>query len=624
MNTAKTFQSATLATAISLAICTPTYAVDIQLAPTVVTATRQASRGDQLLSDVTVIERDAIEQSGGESIVDLLAKQPGFQITQNGGPGTTAQLFIRGARTEQVKILVDGMPINSIDTSGSPLRFLPLSNVDRIEILRGPASALYGADAVGGVIQIFTRKGRAGIHVDAFAGFGTNGTQKVESGLSGGNERWRFSLSGSDFRTDGISAVRNARRRDSDNDPMRTLGVNGSLSFIPTAGHELSAQWSHNHGQTFFDSTSGTGTFNSRNDFINESWSLASKNAINEAWDSTLRYGQSLDDQTSYSSATGSTIITRTSQVSWQNDVKLPLGKGLVLFERLDQHVGPTNKFTGGKTDIHNDAVVLGWTANFEKHRWQLSGRHDNHSSFGDRNTWAAGYGYALTSAWRINASAGTSFKAPTPYQLYATSSGLIPNPNLRPEEGRNKELSLIWAEAGNTASVTWYRNDVTDLIDYQSGAQQYRNVNKAKFEGWTFTAGSTVSEWNISAAVDLLEARDETTHQTLERRAKEKLSLNADRNWGALTTGIELQAAGHRYSGLQRTSTFYDREALRMGGYTTFNVTAKYVLTPELTLELRGNNLANKQYTTIRANALYDYNAPGANYFVGLRYSMK
>ena len=183
MNTAKTFQSATLATAISLAICTPTYAVDIQLAPTVVTATRQASRGDQLLSDVTVIERDAIEQSGGESIVDLLAKQPGFQITQNGGPGTTAQLFIRGARTEQVKILVDGMPINSIDTSGSPLRFLPLSNVDRIEILRGPASALYGADAVGGVIQIFTRKGRAGIHVDAFAGFGTNGTQKVESAL---------------------------------------------------------------------------------------------------------------------------------------------------------------------------------------------------------------------------------------------------------------------------------------------------------------------------------------------------------------------------------------------------------------------------------------------------------
>jgi len=585
-----------------------------ELSEVVVTATRQATRVDEVLSDITVIDRSTIEQTGGESIIDLLAQQPGIQAMQNGGPGTNAEIFIRGSRSTQTKILVDGMPINSMDLTGSPLRFLPLADVERIEILRGPASSLYGADAIGGVIQVFTRRGSQGLRSNAYAGFGSYGTQTLSTGISGGNEQWHFRLSGNDFRTDGISAVRNGRNRDGDNDPSRTMGVNGNISFSPVTGHEFSFSGMRNHGQTFFDSTSGTGSFNSRIDFANEVWSLASKNTLSDTWTSTLRYGKSLDDQTSYTSATPSVLITEGTQTNWQNDIKLPLGTGLILFDRQEQQAGPKNRFPS-KTETTDNALVLGWNAALSSHRWQLSSRRDQHNSFGTKNNWAVSYGYQFNDTLRLSTGASTSFKAPTLYQLYIASFG---NAALVPETGRNREIALNWEQGQQTAGVVWYRNELTNMIDYSTTTSRYENISQAILQGWTLSWGGKVTDWSFSSSLDLLDARNKTLQQALERRAKEKLSLSASRNWGGWDTGVELISVGRRYNTATQTQP--------LGGYTVVNITARYALTREWALELRGNNLTDKQYATAQTTSspyLY-YNTPGANYFLGLRYEMK
>jgi vitamin B12 transporter len=604
-----------------------TYAADSSLSEVVVTATRQPQRADEVLADVSVIERDTIEQAGAGSVIDLLARQPGVQMFQNGGPGTTAQIFLRGSRTDQVKVLIDGMPINSIDISGSPLRFIPLGDVDHIEILRGPASALYGADALGGVIQIFTRRGAAGLGGEVFVGAGSYGVQKSSASISGGDERWHFKLSGNDDRGDGLSTIRHGKGRDGDHDAYREMGANGALSFTPLQGHELSAQWMRNHGQTYFDSSTGNGTtaFNSRVDFANEVWNVSSRDKLTDAWTSTLRYGQSLDNQSSYTtSATPSIIDTRSTQTSWQNDITLPLGSALVLLERLDQHVGPRARFPSNPVDSHNDAVVLGWTAALDAHRWQLSGRHDDHSKFGSKDTWSAAYGYQLDKNWRVNGSVGTSFKAPTLYQLYAViPAQLVANPALKPEEGRNKELGLTWEQGLQTASVTWYRNDINNLVDFNNGATQYQNISNVTLEGWTLAWNGRLDDWTLASSLDLLDARNETTHRSLERRAKQKVNAFASRDWGQWNVGAEAVAVGRRYSGTSSNS-----EALPMGGYTLLNLTARYPLTRNLGLELRADNITDKQYATARTSigataGLYDYNTPGASWFVGLRYKM-
>ena len=184
--------TAVLLTAFSFSVS----ATEKELDPLVVTATRQPARASELLSDITIVDREEIERGGQESIADLLSKQPGVQQTTSGGPGTETSFYVRGARPEQTKILVDGISINSMDLSGSPLRFLPLAGIERIEILRGPASTLYGADAIGGVIQIFTRRGEPGLRANAFAGYGTQNTLKTTLALSGSNEQWRFWVEG--------------------------------------------------------------------------------------------------------------------------------------------------------------------------------------------------------------------------------------------------------------------------------------------------------------------------------------------------------------------------------------------------------------------------------------------
>lgn len=280
------------------------------LEPVVVTATRQETRTAELLADVTVIDREEIARSGGDTIADLLMRQPGIQGARTGGPGTATSLYVRGANSNQTKILVDGVTINSLDGSGSPLSYLPLASIDRIEIVRGPASTLYGADAIGGVIQIFTRKGEPGVKADGFAGYGTRNTFQANAGVSVGGEQWRLRVEGNRMSSDGISARRGAGGHDADRDAYENTGGGASFSVTPAQGHEVGLSFRQNEGRTHYDGGyssdfgSMDGLLDDYVDFRTSQWQVYSRNRLASFWHSTLRYGQAVDRQTNYSECT--------------------------------------------------------------------------------------------------------------------------------------------------------------------------------------------------------------------------------------------------------------------------------------------------------------------------------
>ncbi|GHU34326.1 outer membrane protein [Betaproteobacteria bacterium] len=599
------------------------YAAEDRSDAIVVTATRQPMRASEILADVTVIDREEIEKSGQETLPEILARQPGVQVSNNGGPGTTTAIYLRGANPTQTKILLDGIPANSVSLSGFPLQHLALADVERIEILRGPASSLYGADAIGGVINVITRRGQPGLRADGFAGYGSHNTRQANAGVSGGNEQWRFRVEANSYETDGFSSRRHASNKDADDDAYRNAGGAASLSFLPAKGHEIGLSYRKNKGLSHYDGST-SGNYDERTRFENETWQIFSKNRILENWQSTVRYGEVEDKSEDNASYGISKFQTRNRHTSWQNDIALPLGKALLAVERLKQEVGPRHDNAGAATytdspDSHNTSWLLGWTAHLNKHSWQINARRDKHSVFGSKSTYGLSYGYQFTDEWRAHASYGTAFKAPTAYQLFTDMGwGYHGNPDLKPEEAKNAEMGLTWERGAHLVSATYYRNKVKNLIDWQ--VNTYENVNKALLEGVTLSYAGQFGAWNLRTTYDWLNAENQSKdangigYERLGRRARNKASVALMHTRGALESGVEVIGVGRRYD-TSYLKTAASKEEL--GGYTLTNLTARYALNRELSLEARLNNVFDKKYETAR-----NYGTDGFNAFVGLRYS--
>jgi len=608
-----------LAALLAVAFAPSAFAVE-QLAyldPVVVTATRQEMRASEALSDITVIDHEELEKSGPASVADLLARQSGVQVSTNGGPGTTTSFYVRGANAAQTLVLVDGLPINSVDLSGSPLRFLPLANVERIEILRGPASTLYGANAIGGVIQIITKRGEPGLQGDAFVGYGTQNTAQASAGVGGGNEQWRFRLDGGHVSSTSFSAQTHASNADADKDKYYNDSGSASVSFLPAAGQEIGAIYRQNSGVTHYDSGNvpANGNFDDRVKFSTEQWQLFAKNRLTDFWTSTLRYGQTEDYQKSYSSYSpqGDYLDTRNTQVSWQNDFALPLGKALVAAEYLEQKATPQSSYAD-KNEVDNTSLQIGWNANWHEHRWQINGRHDQNSAWGGQDTYSLGYGYQITPSLLARASYGTSFKAPSLYQLYVPVYG---NALLQPEKGRNREAALVWQQGNHLLSATYFLNKVDNLIDFNLSTWNYYNVSAARLEGVSFAYEGQFGDWTLHAGYDWLKATNKDTDMHLGRRAPNKLQTSLARNWGPAKFAIEWQYVGARYN--------TDQETGRMAAYNLVNLTGSYAIRRDLALEGRINNLFNEKYeTALDYMNKYPYGTPGFNAFAGIRYTFQ
>lgn len=583
-----------------------------ELETVVVTASRQAQRANEVLADITVLEADDLAQAGPNSTVsDILARQPGIEIAGRGGPGTATEVMIRGTNSGHTLVLVDGIRVGSATLGAASWGYLPLSQINRIEILRGPASSLYGSDAMGGVVQIFTRRGEGPVRATLEIGGGTYNTSSLSAGLSGSTPAgWRYSLQVADQRSDGFSAVKNPGNSyyNADKDGYQMLSSAGQLAYSPSTAHEFGASYLYNQGWNRYDS-SGPKTADWKQEQVIGGLNLYSRNQLLNGWTSTVRLGTNLDDSVQFSNARKtSSIRTDQNQLSWQNDIKLSLGVALLGIERLEQQVSGSTAYALKQRSI--DSYLAGWTAKQGNHHWQFNLRQDHNSQFGDKTTGSVAYGYQFTPSWRGSMAYGSGFKAPTFNQLYWPGSG---NPKLRPETSENREVALHYDQGKHRASLTYFENDIHDLIEWAPVGSVWlpSNVNKARLTGWTLAYTGELAGLEVGASLDLQNAQDTGTHKQLRYRAREHGTLSVGQTIGAWQWRAEAVGSGKRYNDSTNTQV--------LGGYGLVNLQLAYQVQRDWSVFVRGNNVFDKQYELVG-----DFATPGANFFAGLRYAPK
>ncbi|MEF2269564.1 TonB-dependent receptor [Janthinobacterium sp. LS2A] len=612
-------------TSLALAIAAPAafaQATPDTFDPVVVTASRYPQHLSEVLSDTQTISSDDIARSGASSIVDLLQKQRGIEVARNGGAGTAASVFIRGANSNQNIVLVDGVRIGSSTLGTANWSALPLSSIDHIEIVYGPLSTMYGADAIGGVIQIFTKKGDGAARVSAFAGYGSNNTRQVEAqvaGSTGGPNSFSYALAAGKEKSDGFSASKIGASPEytynPDKDGYDKESFSGQFGYQMAKGHEVGLVLLNSKLKAQYDAGPG---YDARSNQKLENISVFTKNEFLPNWTSELRYAEARDksgDDSSAGSWGKSQIDTKQTDITWQNDIRIGRDNLQLLASYRDEDVtsSSTPEVTGAR---HTKSFAAAYNMVRGAHLFNISGRSDDSSAFGTHNTGSVAYGYRITNALRASASYGTSFRAPTFNELYYPGYGLATN---KPEQGRNVEVGLRYDDGVSKLSASYYHNKVTDLLVNTSpcpdplftGYGCAYNVNKALLEGLTIAGARKFGAFNVSGNIDLQDPRDETKDKQLVRRAKKHANFAVDYTLGALTSGAEWQLSGKRFDDAANKNV--------LGGYGLVNLYATYQFARDWSVLARWNNIANKDYELARF-----YATPGSKVFVGVRYGMK
>ena len=576
------------------------------LTTTVVTANRTEQPISDLLADVSIVDRDTIERSGATGVADVLARLPGIEIVRNGGPGNSTSVYLRGAESRFTAVYIDGVRIDSQSTGGATWEQIPLSQIDRIEVLRGPAAAVYGSDAIGGVIQLFTRKGEAGFHPYVGVGVGNKGTRRLEAGVSGTagvDNVFDYSLGAAREISDGFNA-RPIATQNPDKDGYRSSSANARLGLRIDARQRIDATLLANDMNSQYDSSLRANDVN-----LHElrTAGLTHTGQWTEFWKTTLQATAS----TSRYETTPSVYLTRTELHNYlfQNEFRWGEHRVTAAFERREDNLvnGSIDR------DRAQNALSLGYAIKHDAHTLQLHARHDDDSEFGGKTTGSAAYGYAIAANWRATASVGTAFRAPTLYQRFSEYG----TATLQPETSRNVEAALHWSQGTSSASVTVFRNKVENLITFLSAASCppaqrngcYGNTAKAQYTGVTLAGAQRFGTFSLRGSLDLQDPKDEITDKQLARRARQHGVFGVDTRVADFNVGAELQTSAHRWDNAANTT--------RLGGYTLFNLYASTRLARDYTLIARVDNLADKTYQL--ANT---YATAGRVVYVGVKWA--
>jgi vitamin B12 transporter len=498
-----------------------------------VTATRTLIPKKNVIADITLISEEEIKLAGYSSLPELLQRQPGIEISNNGGQGKVSTLFLRGASSTHSVILLDGIRIDSATAGLTAIENIPLSQIEKIEIVRGPASSLYGQDAIGGVIQIFTKKGLNGFKPYISFGYGKYNTSIAQGGIRGGDDTTSYAINLSSQNSTGFSAFEpntnpaaTANIFNLDKDGYRNKSVSASLSHKINEKLDINFQYFLSQGKNKYDNryANWDPSIDWKNTQDQESLSGTVNSQLTNYWKSSLRVGLGIDDyvekQRYISGATrevDNVYKTIQNQITWQNDLILPLGSLVLLYDKLDQKINVTDT-SYSKKDRQNDAYMIGYNLNQANHNFQANVRKDFNSVYRDATTGNIGYSYAIDSNWSIASSFGTAFRSPTFNYLYAGSNA---NPDLQPEKSKNIEAQLKYQSDAEFFSFVTFKNKITDFI-ISNGTTGYRpyNINTAEIYGATVSSSHFINHFQVKSSFTVQSPMNESADKYLPRRS--------------------------------------------------------------------------------------------------------
>ncbi|MHC5133769.1 TonB-dependent receptor domain-containing protein [Pseudomonas glycinis] len=596
----------------------------LKLPDTLISANRQVEARNDSSAANTVFTREDIDRLQPSDVPDLLRRVPGVQVAQTGGRGSLPGVYIRGTQSAQSLVLVDGQRIGNSTSGDSNLQHLNIEQIERVEVLRGSRSVIYGSDAIGGVIQIFTRRGtEQGLQPRLHLGFGSQQTWERSLGLSGGDDKTRFDLGASLDETAGLDRTHESYPSDSDHDAYRNKSLSLSLSHALTDDVEVGANLLDNRGRSEFDNPFGRfdmDTFESvqqqpYSDFNVSSLSSYVDARVNETWKTRVEFGHSENREKTFDKLSDERTVFNTyrDSVNWQNDLTLDARNSLILGG--DWYEDRVNSSTAFDEDSR-------WNrAAFIQHRYQADSfsteiglRHDDNQQFGSQNTWSGTFTLPLNSDNDVLLSYSEGFRAPTFNDLYYPD---FSNPDLKPETSKSYELqwrSQLSDSARLEASI--YRTDLEDAIIFGSNSRP-QNVASARINGFEAALKQELFGWQSNLGVAIIDPRDRDTGHTLARRARRTASWDVDRQFDRLGLGASWQLVSGSYDDLNNTQS--------LGGYGTLGLRSSWALNREIKLDLKVDNLLDKGYS--RANysyedAQYGYREEGRAWMFGVTWT--
>ncbi len=569
--------------------------------PIVVTATRTARSVDETLAPVTIITREEIERSTARDLTELLQGRPGIDIVRNGAYGKNTALFLRGTDPDQVLTLVDGVKQFSATAGTTAFQFIPLEQIERIEIVRGPRSGLWGSEAIGGVVHIFTRRGTDEAAYNASGGYGSHRTAQITAGVSGPLGETRYSVQAGYFDSDGIDAQQGGNP---DDDGYDNASLSASLRHGFGNGAELDVGLLRAAGNTEYDSSFDPPQATHDTDFVQQSAHARLRMVATDAWVTTLQLGQSRDEADDFTSGQRvSRFDTRRDQLSWQNDVQLRDGQLLTMgVDYADDRVDSTVAYDVSERD--NVGVFAQWQGGFEHTDAALRLRYDDNEQFGTETTGGIDLGWRINERLRLIGAYGSGFKAPTFNDLYFPG---FSNPDLDPERSDAVEVALTGDVSWGRWAVRAFRSTIDDLITFDAATSVPVNVDSAEIDGLELELEARVADWTATAFATLLDPRDDATGNVLPRRAKKYGRLDVGRRLGPVQLDLGLVAQGRRFDDLANT--------VELDGYALLNARLGYALTKTLLIEALLDNLLDEDYETVAG-----FNEKGRTAFVRLR----
>ena len=591
----------------------------------IVTGTRIPSNISDSLSAVTLFQRADIERYQASDLFDLMSRVPSASFIRNGGRGSLTGLSLRGNQTDHSLFLIDGLRIGSATSGGASLASINLATVERIEIIRGPKSNLYGADAIGGVVNIISRKTSDPSVFNIESSFGSNNTSETTAvaGLNG--DRFNFTAAANVLHTDGIDNTESTDGVHGDDDAFRNNSLALNLRYQLSDSATLKLSYNQNETESEYDNSCSVGSWPNSSPVDCNIYTVGQVDSlfaavdfeINEQWHSSFQMGRTNDEAEEAAdnidlSTTGSggEFNTQKIEATWVNNIFLGDDHTLTLgLDYLRDEVTSSTTYDEGTRD--NKAA-------FAQHQIQLGAvdtnfglRYDDNEQFGDFTTASFLAGMNLTDNLRLIGSVSEGFKAPTFNDLYYPGYG---DPSFTPEESTNYEIGLNASLGNALVTVAVFNNQLQNLIQYNSSSFQTDQTAEVEITGIEFNLDTEVAGWALSLSGSVIDPENRANGKLLRRRAEQSMSFDADYGFNDLTLGFTLRSEGRRFDDAANT--------IKLGGYTTSAIRASYRISDEWAVKAKVDNLTDKEYVTASSFGLGNYRSVGREVMFTVAYT--